>query len=68
MIYSTPRTGAHVLYGRILDRWSKAGAADSWLGYPTTDVFEITGGLRARFEHGRISWDRSSDSYQVIRF
>lgn len=68
MIYSTPRTGAHVLYGHILDRWSKAGSADSWLGYPTTDVYEITGGLRARFEHGMISWDRSSDSYTVVRF
>lgn len=68
MIYSTPRTGAHVLYGRILYRWAKAGSAGSWLGYPTTNVFAITGGLRARFEHGAISWDHSSQTYQVTRF
>ncbi len=67
-IYTTSGVGAHVLYGHILDRWEKMGGAASRLGYPTTNVYEITGGLRARFQHGAISWDRSSDTYQVTRF
>ncbi|MBA3266515.1 MAG: hypothetical protein H0T14_09140, partial [Nocardioidaceae bacterium] len=62
------RTGAHVLYGRILERWSNAGKVDSWLRYPTTNVFRIEGGLRARFQGGVISWDRSSDRFTVRRF
>lgn len=66
-IYSRPGTGAHVLYGRILERWGKAGAAKSTLGYPTTNVYPITGGLRAKFKHGVISWDRSSDTFTVRR-
>jgi SpoIID/LytB domain protein len=64
-IYSHAGTGAHVLYGRIQQRWGRAGAADSWLGYPKTNVFAVPGGLRAKFRHGVISWDRSSDSFRV---
>lgn len=67
-IYSRPHSGAHVLHGHVLARWSKAGGARSWLGYPRTDVFSITGGVRARFQHGAISWDRSSGRYRVTRF
>lgn len=67
-IYTISGVGAHVVYGPILHRWTRMGAAGSWLGYPTTNVDRISGGLRARFQHGAISWDRSSDTYQVTRF
>lgn len=67
-IYSRPQSGAHVLHGHVLSRWSKAGAAQSWLGYPKTNVFQIKGGVRARFQAGAISWDRSSRDYSVTRF
>lgn len=67
-IFSARRTGAHVLYGRILDRWTTAGMVRSWLGYPTTDVFAIEGGLRAKFQGGVISWDRSTDTFTIRRF
>jgi SpoIID/LytB domain protein len=65
VIYSHRHAGAHVLYGRILQRWGKAGAARSWLGYPTSNVFKINAGLRAKFRHGVITWDRSSDRFRV---
>lgn len=68
MIYSHPGTGARVLYGPILERWGKAGGANSWLGYPTTDVEKITGGLQASFEHGAISWDRASDRFTITHY
>jgi stage II sporulation protein D len=67
-IYSLPRTGAHVLYGHVWARWSKAGSARSGLGYPTTDVFSVKEGRRARFQHGVITWDRSSDTFHIRRF
>lgn len=66
-IFSKTRTGAHVLYGRILERWTRAGATRSWLGYPTSHVFRVDGGLRAKFQGGIISWDRSTDSFRIAR-
>lgn len=66
-IYSHRRVGAHVLYGRVLRRWAAAGAAGSWLGYPTSDVFSVSGGKRAKFRHGVITWHRASNSYTVRR-
>ncbi|MBA3308921.1 MAG: SpoIID/LytB domain-containing protein [Nocardioidaceae bacterium] len=66
-IYNSRASGAHVVYGPIMQRWSKAGAAGGWLGYPVSNVFAIDGGLRARFQHGRISWDRSSDRFRIRR-
>ncbi len=68
MIYTAPSTGPQVIYGRILDRWSRAGGARSDFGYPTTDVFTIDGGLRVQFQHGVISWDRSSDTFSVTHY
>ncbi len=64
-IYHSHAGGTHVLYGAILTRWSNHGGASSWFGYPTADVSHVHGGLRGRFQHGVITWDRSSDSYQV---
>jgi SpoIID/LytB domain protein len=65
VIYSHARTGAHVLHGRVLRRWSAAGSARSWFGYPTSSVFSVAGGVRARFRHGTITWDRSSHRYRI---
>jgi SpoIID/LytB domain protein len=65
MIYSHRRIGASVLYGRILRRWGRAGSVHSRLGFPTSNVFSIKGGVKAKFRHGTISWDRSSHRYTV---
>jgi SpoIID/LytB domain protein len=65
VIYSHARTGAHILYGRVLRRWSAAGSARSRFGYPTSSVFSVAGGVRARFRHGTITWDRSSHRYII---
>ncbi len=66
-IYSSKATGAHILYGTVLGRWARAGAASSWLGYPTSNVSAVRGGLRGRFQHGVIRWSRSSGTYRVTR-
>lgn len=56
MIYWTPRTDAHPLFGEILDTWSGEGYETSGYGYPTSDpkdlgLFE----LEQSFERGLLS-------------
>lgn len=67
-MYTHKKTGAHVLYGPVMARWEKAGSASSTLGFPTSDVTRIEGGLRCQFRGGVIAWDRSSDTFSVRRF
>jgi stage II sporulation protein D len=61
IIASSRDLGPHVLYGPIRAKYASIGQLRSRLGYPTTDVFRITGGTRARFQHGRITWHRRSN-------
>jgi SpoIID/LytB domain protein len=54
-IYDGPSTGAHALWGNVLDTYNKHGGAGGALGMPTTRVQDRDGGgVRARFEHGTI--------------
>ena len=57
-IYWTPQTGAHEVYGAILEKWLSLGGPKSFLGYPTTGEGDLPNG-RGRFndfEHGEIAW------------
>jgi uncharacterized protein with LGFP repeats len=67
-MFSTVKTGAHVVSGPILKRWEQEGAAASWLGFPTTNVQTIAKGQRCTFEAGRIVWSKSTGDFTVIRF
>ncbi|MQA08677.1 MAG: PKD domain-containing protein [Pseudonocardiaceae bacterium] len=55
-IYWTASTGAHDVRGSIRQRWAARGWERSYLGYPTTGEFGISGGRRNNFRHGFISW------------
>jgi uncharacterized protein with LGFP repeats len=57
-IYWTGRTGAHVVYGMIRDRWAELGWERSFLGYPTTDELAATDkiGRYQEFEGGSLYW------------
>ena len=57
--------GAHVLYGPILAKYEDIGQVTSALGYPKTNVFDIKSGRRAKFQHGSITWDRSTHTTTV---
>lgn len=67
LIYWTPRTGAQVVRGAIL----QAYAANRWengpLGYPIGNEFcgLRDGGCAQHFEHGLIYWSPNSGSYSV---
>ncbi|CAN5773402.1 hypothetical protein BH18ACT17_BH18ACT17_00890 [soil metagenome] len=48
-------TGAHALWGRVLDEYLSRGGTDGSLGFPTSRVrSDGNGGSLADFEHGRI--------------
>jgi glucose/arabinose dehydrogenase len=59
-VYWTAQTGAHELHGAILTRWQQLGWERSYLGYPTTDEFAISGGRRVNFERGYITWNATT--------
>jgi stage II sporulation protein D len=67
-MFSTVRTGAHVVYGPIMKRWQQEGAAFSWLGFPTTNVQTTAKGLRCTFEGGRIAWDKTTHEFTIVTF
>ncbi|MGH3496145.1 MAG: SpoIID/LytB domain-containing protein [Nocardioidaceae bacterium] len=56
MVFYSSKTPAQPLWGPILRSYANHHFAGSRLGYPTTKVYIIDGGLRARFEGGRITW------------
>lgn len=55
-IYWTPGTGAWQVRGAIRQKWASLGWERSYLGYPITDEFAISGGRRSLFESGRIDY------------
>ncbi|RRO14351.1 PKD domain-containing protein [Saccharopolyspora rhizosphaerae] len=55
-IYWTPQTWAHEVYGRIRERWAALGWERSYLGYPTTGEFSVSGGRQNNFQHGYVRW------------
>jgi glucose/arabinose dehydrogenase len=56
-VYWTARTGAHEIRGAIRTRWQALGWERSYLGYPTSDEFAISGGRRSNFERGYVTWN-----------
>ncbi|WP_073490003.1 RICIN domain-containing protein [Streptoalloteichus hindustanus] len=65
-IYWHPATGAHLVYGAIRGKWNELGAEKSYLGYPTTDEFDLPKGRRNVFQGGRIDW--SNDGGHTIAY
>ena len=61
-IYWTPRTWSHEVYGRIRERWAALGWERSYLGYPTTGEFSVSGGRQNNFENGYIRWYAANNS------
>ncbi|PXY31380.1 N-acetylmuramoyl-L-alanine amidase [Prauserella muralis] len=59
-VYWTGSTGAHAIYGAIKTKWGQLGWERSFLGYPTSDEFAVSGGRRSNFEHGYIVWKPST--------
>lgn len=56
VIYWSPRTGAHIVWGGIRRAWEDSGGADGPLGYPSSDERPVPGGWQSDFEHGSITY------------
>ena len=66
MFFYSRATGPRPVYGRILAAYANRHFSAGRLGYPVTPVQEIKGGLRSRFQHGSITWDRSTNDVNVV--
>lgn len=53
-IYWTREAGAYEIHGSINDRWKLLRSDRGPLGFPTSDVQNVAGVMRSRFEHGSI--------------
>ncbi|MBE1574961.1 PQQ-dependent sugar dehydrogenase [Amycolatopsis roodepoortensis] len=56
-IYWTPSTDAQGVYGAIRQRWAALGWEHSYLRYPTSDEFSVSGGRRNNFQGGYVFWN-----------
>ncbi|MFI6986759.1 FG-GAP-like repeat-containing protein, partial [Embleya sp. NPDC050154] len=56
-IYTSPGNGAHAVYGSIRNRWAALGWEQGYLGFPTSDEYDITGGRRGDFQGGYVRWN-----------
>ncbi len=66
-IYWTPATGAHEVDGAIRDAWAQTGWEAGPLGYPIADAYAVTGGRRADFQHGSITWNATNNQTTVTQ-
>ncbi|WP_324143497.1 PQQ-dependent sugar dehydrogenase [Intrasporangium sp.] len=58
-------TGAHPVTGAIRTAWAKLGWERSWLGYPKSDPYTVTVGIRQNFQHGYLVWNRSTGAVRA---
>jgi uncharacterized protein with LGFP repeats len=69
VIYWTPATGAHVVYGQIFQAWNNVGR-ERGLGYPTSDEEDAPAGSGwqrvSHFQQGDIYWspDRGTEVHR----
>ncbi len=66
------RTGRHAgkafaTYGDIYNVFSNLGGSTSWLGFPTSDEYDVQGGRRSDFEGGHIFWDARTGKSEARR-
>lgn len=66
MFFHSAATGPRPVYGRILDAYARRHYSAGRLGYPVTSVRKTDHGLRSRFQHGTISWQRQTDKIKVV--
>jgi uncharacterized protein with LGFP repeats len=54
-------TGSHVVIGAILARYDSIGGPNSYIGFPTSDEFGVSGGAQTNFSYGHyIVWQPST--------
>ncbi|WP_205704756.1 DNRLRE domain-containing protein [Kineococcus indalonis] len=64
-IYWTSGTGAHPIRGVIRDKWASMGWEKSFLGYPTSDENNLSGGNSNHFQGGSIFYSNATGAHFV---
>ena len=59
-IFWSASTGAHPVTGAIRSKYAALGWERSFLGYPKSDPFAVTGGIRQNFQGGYLVWARAT--------
>ncbi|GAB3429712.1 PQQ-dependent sugar dehydrogenase [Actinophytocola sediminis] len=59
-VYWSASTGAWEVVGAIRTRWNALGREQSYLGYPTSGEFAVTGGRRSNFQHGYVTYEAAT--------
>lgn len=65
-VYWTMTTGAHEVRGAIRDKWASLGWEAGVLGYPIAGEINLADGVQSNFEHGSITWTRSTGEITVV--
>ena len=63
-IYWSAATGAHIVWGAILVKYSALGGPGA-LGFPTTDEVGVAGGARSTFTRGSVFWSAATGARMV---
>ncbi|MFI1585294.1 FG-GAP-like repeat-containing protein [Embleya sp. NPDC020630] len=56
-VYTSPTGGAQAVYGSIRARWAALGWEQGYLGFPTSDEYDVAGGRRSDFQGGYVRWN-----------
>ncbi|WP_439678146.1 FG-GAP-like repeat-containing protein [Embleya sp. MST-111070] len=56
-VYTSPTGGAQAVYGNIRTRWAELGWEQGYLGFPTSDEYDVAGGRRSDFQGGYVRWN-----------
>jgi uncharacterized protein with LGFP repeats len=64
-IYWSPPTGAHPVWGSILEAYRAHGYETGPLGYPTTGEIALIGGAVSGFQGGYVYWSPSTGAHSV---
>ncbi len=62
------RTGAYGVRGAIRARYAALGWERSYLGYPRSNEYAVTGGNRSDFQYGYIVWNRATGKVTDHRY
>ena len=65
VVYWSPTTGAQPVTGLFYDKWASLKWETGPLGYPTSGVYAVTGGIAQRFQHGRLIYDAATRTVRV---
>lgn len=61
-------TGAYAVKGAIRARYAALGYEKSYLGYPKSNEYAVTGGRRNDFQHGYIVWSSATGKVTDRRY